>query len=576
MKKFLAVTSLVEGIDLNAESILYIENVCLKNRELRKSDLLLKKSYSGINDIRRFSLEIDKTKRIIIALLTKKMNEIHQVNYSVRSWDRILFYWLDYYLETMFLKYNNVYLAQKKYKLYAYALDKRDYKHPFFRSGFFSWTQKREDYNFQLYTHVLEYMKVPIEKYVRLKEKTVNSMQKSSGAIRLHKDNDNLYTAETLIINPEQYGFTEYEKNFLKVESRSRIGFLSLDEIDTPTYEYNESLRKKIQFDIINSYSDFEKMILKYLFLDIPTIYLEGFERLNSLVKHINPKNVISAQDHNAWEKISFIIGKNNCKLFTIQIGGDANVWWGRDEAYLESCFSDVLYTSGWINKEYSCLMKKLTNPRYAKAISDKNNSIEKKYDILYVGGVVFTYQFIISLMISLYAKEYQEKRVNFIKQLLKIKNIKTKIRPFELDEEWINSITKWNNVIIDNHNLRFTKEVQKTRLCIVDFIGTPWAEAFVLNIPTIIIIEESMMNFKSEELEVIILLKKAGILFSSYEEALTFIINNYQEIEKWWNDFFRQNIINDIKNKYIWCATDYKQEWMYEFLTIANGIYEE
>ncbi len=167
-KFFFAVTPLDKGIDNNAEYILYAEEGCARLCKDFTNVKILDNIHSSGNELYNDTLFIRKVYKKVLTVISKKLNEFHGLTYNTNIWSLILYYWLDYYIEVLFQKYILVDYAINNYNVYTYALDKKYYKFPYKKNGFFIWCINDDLYNFQLYSQILEYKGANIKKYIEI------------------------------------------------------------------------------------------------------------------------------------------------------------------------------------------------------------------------------------------------------------------------------------------------------------------------------------------------------------------------------------------------------------------------
>lgn len=572
-KFFFAVTPLDKGIDNNAEYILYAEEGCARLCKDFTNVKILDNIHSSGNELYNDTLFIRKVYKKVLTVISKKLNEFHGLTYNTNIWSLILYYWLDYYIEVLFQKYILVDYAINNYNVYTYALDKKYYKFPYKKNGFFIWCINDDLYNFQLYSQILEYKGANIKKYIEIdgtagkKKINVKNMPVLQKII-----NKTAKTAKTIIVNPNNFEFTYKEMMYMYIKSKFKMGYFYCNDDYIPVEEYNTGLREKISIKNYNTNNDFEKMVLQMVFKDMPTCYLEGFDNYRKFCFQTKAKNIVEAEDWHYLTSAALMasnVKSVNGKLFTLKTGGDANILKGKTETYDDLNLSDVLYSSGW-KKDGICQVKTLTNPRMWKAKLSKKY-IEKKTDVLYIGNVLWSYRCIMGNISSLHSKEYLDDCVNFLERLSK-ENIEICARFFPIKSKWdiCKIIQERNiNIKIDDYKEDFITAAQKTRLAVVDFFNTPWAELLILDIPMIMVGLPYNEYFSEEGYEVVKILREANMYFDTYSDAIVFINNNIADIEIWWKEKRRIYITRQLKSKYIWCSDNAKKEWINEFLKI-------
>lgn len=575
---FLAVTSIDEAIDKDAERIIYIEDGCLKKKDNTEEFEIVGKPFVTADEVLQRINLINDEYEMILQELSVKLNKIHNKDLSIEAWRVILCMWLPYYMDVMFNKYSNVKKAITDYgNLYTNTLSEDSYIHPYYGYGFWIWTLKREDYNFQLYSHVLEYLAIKINDRICIKQNQRSSaMDRKKGIkdIGIKALNNIAKKAETIVVNPHNFEITVLDMIQLWLKSGFKMGFFFTDAVDIEPEMFNKEYRSSLELEINPMDSEFVRLIKKYIFDDMPTMYLEGFSKSIRIFEKYECKKIISAEDY-PFYPAALLMGANKNrqgKLYVIPLGGDSNIWQGMSEAYLAGTIADILYTTGWKDNAWKCELRKITNPRYWKAVKNIKAK-EKRCDILYVATATFAYRTLMSNVNSIFTKEYVEDSLMFLHHLSADNKIRIRAR-FFCETGWI--VEKRKNklarsVKTDDYKKRFIDTAQECRLCVVDSFGTAWAEALAMNIPLIIVIPQYMEFFSEKGWELVSKLKKAGIYYNNYTDANEYIQKNISNIELWWKNNERQKIIQQVKDEYVWCADNAKNEWLDEFIRISK-----
>ena len=94
MKTFLAVTSIEDAIDKEAEKVVYIEDGCLKKKKKTEGFEVVEKPFTTTEEISKHILIVKGEYEKILYELSIKLNEIHHKELSVKAWRVILCRWL--------------------------------------------------------------------------------------------------------------------------------------------------------------------------------------------------------------------------------------------------------------------------------------------------------------------------------------------------------------------------------------------------------------------------------------------------------------------------------------------------
>ena len=378
--------------------------------------------------------------------------------------------------------------------------------------------------------------------------------------------------AELLDLMSDIEANIDYPEYDIEEVTNRKIDFLEIGSCNVPQMEYDSDYRTHLKMKLSGNETEFEKFVLTFFFQDIPTVLLEGFNMMKEIVSDVNAKKVIHAEVGDPFETAELLLSSRCNKVYTIASGGEGNLPMGRNEAYLHSKITDVLYTTGW-KEQYDAILKPITIPRLYKASRSKNK--KKIYDLLYISGPIFAYRFTASNLASYSSYQYVRDSVSFLNQLAGRRVYNTiSARIFAGNTGW-NVLEKMksinHNIHIDLHKNPMMVEVNKSRLCVIDYIGTTWIEVLASNTPLILIVPEYVDFLSVDGERVKERLSEVGIWHSSYSEAIDYICNIAQSIEDWWYDSKRQLVVKEIMKTHAHVARNVKKEWYKEFLKISK-----
>ena len=100
----------------------------------------------------------------------------------------------------------------------------------------------------------------------------------------------------------------------------------------------------------------------------------------------------------------------------------------------------------------------------------------------------------------------------------------------------------------LPNVKQKFIKDLEKTRIAIINTNSTTILESLILDIPTVWILEPQIRPIKNDKKIIFDELIKNKILFFDYEIATKHIISIYENPNKWW----KNNDTQIAKNKFI------------------------
>lgn len=588
--------------DLEADHIIFAESGCaIEILEKCNGDSKFIIDNNRWEDCKAVSDErvfLDKIQDDIIRRLCDGYNECFKQRLTVKDVDRLLYPWLDYYIETMYYKFMTLEDIQNKYKdIYVWGLDEKDYYYCNIPMDFMTKVATDDWYNLQLYTLVAKYKGIEIRKFIakedeqcnnsikfdrirnvfRLPIRTIHYLNGKKNRFRSQVINALSYNAETVVINPTRFLMTYRELLGLMVRSKGKIGAYYFDCVSMDFGEYDQSLRREFPLDTKDTICDFEEFLLRRLVYDIPLICMEGIRyNLNDVnsTRYTNAKRIISVSDAKCdYRAKAFILGlREKCLWYNIEIGGPGNLYCNRDETYSEERISDIYYTNGWIDAQCPCEIRPLYNPRFL--ISAKLNKRRKlKGDVLYGGTFIPRYQCIQGFAACRNPKAYYEHCFRIIDILVKLK-INLTVRLYHNAGWDVHKCIEedFPNVVIEGLDQPFQMMVRNYRLYICDVLSTTWGEAYAAGIPFMIVSDKAFEMFSAIGEYWMNRLRSCGIYHEDYKSAGEYIASIIDHVEEWWNDAERQNIIRQFTDLYARIPVNLKENrWSKEIVRISQ-----
>ena len=319
-------------------------------------------------------------------------------------------------------------------------------------------------------------------------------------------------------------------------------------------YQFIKNIRNEFIFQKEGLITNKERLIRLLLPEMIPTLYIEGFSSLQKIVKKHNlPNKQINIYTCNAWNDTIFKFWlsekiNNGSKL----IYGQHGAGYGLTKKYIgdthDRKISDKFITWG---QEYN---------KDKKNISGIVQSVieYKKKSFFSINKNKITLVTTVS-DIYLYRNEIKDPNllatdlnniayfINKIYDVFKNKLI-VKIHPLEYKKSfsYFNYLQNKNKSIkIVTKEMSLQKLMEQSRISIFFYLGTDFLKNLAIMRPSIMIMTKQLQNILTHEAnEFFEDMAKAKVIFYNYEEAAEFIINNYQNMDRWWLDSYTQTQI--------------------------------
>ena len=606
MKCFVATTAKIETWDLNAENIVFAEPgcaACYKERDNCKINFIIPDGRWG--NCEHFQDETDFLNRIqadILQRLTDAYSQISGLALTTKDIGRLLFPWLDYYIDAMYYKFFALEDIEKKYKdIYIYGLEERDFYCANVPMDFMIRVAKNDLLNLQLYTIVAKYKGIKIEKFINRDDIQENESVKQKRNINIYNFPYKLFRycikkstqiikyvwhkcanfmshrAKTVIINPTSFLLSNKDLLDLILHSKGNIGAYYTNSKQQVDLAYNKEFRNIFPLNRKEAMCDFEQFLLERIAYDIPINCMEGMEESFDNIQARKYKKVekIVSDSGSAcdYQAIKFILSKRkNCKWYNSELGGNGNFQRGRNEVDAEEKISDIYYTNGWTDSQIACNYRPFYNPRFLNAAALGANNVER-HGILYVGTFCSRYRCVHDNTVCRNAKSYLENCLELLEILSQLKiGVTARLYP---DEGWgleKKVIDRFPNIGIDRLKEEFPKAVRKYELYVCDWLATTWEEAYASGTPIIVVGNRELEHYSSAAKEWIEKLRGCGIYQEDAYSAGRYIASIIDHIEEWWNDAERQCVIQQFTDIYAHMPSSLdKNVWVKEIENISK-----
>jgi putative transferase (TIGR04331 family) len=506
-----------------------------------------------------FALETDKkfkeisyvqtlTSELLIELAAA-LNSLHDTNHSPRYWNILLGHWLGRHVNVCFNRYFTIEQALKNYKITSTTIfDSTGYSLATSDSTDFLWACNDDIWNNVLYGRVLEHMgckDVELD-LVHLKnkenffkqDKSISNIQQIIKPIgrkikafginifgRLAKDSDAFIIKSYL---------PKWDEIKLQLALWQCPQFWQSPPLKT--VKRDTEMRRKF---IVNStnYKGFEKFVRDLLPELIPTCYLEGYVELGKQVETLewpsHPKFIFTSNNFDFDEIFKAWVGlkvEQGVPYFTGAHGNYQADPYASNQPELVSCDNFFCWGSANGNiKNISAFVFKIANkPR------------KTKLD----GGLLLiednlTHQIALNDIYSKFSV-YQEQQFQFVEALPeKIKQELTvrlhgawRSMGWSDDKRWSDRMPA---VHLETGEAPIQKLCAKSRLVVHSYDSTGILETLASNTPTLCFWDGGLDHLLPRDKPYYELLRGAGILADSPEQAALFVTQYWDDIDGWW-----------------------------------------
>ena len=479
--------------------------------------------------------------------LSKKMNLIHGVDFSVRYWRILIGPWLGYFIQMLFDRWESIHQALGENTVTeTIVLSGGEENFTPHDMTDFSKLYISDEWNHHIYSTILQEFTttkcinrsrcckhdtendIPVTSWKR-KVKSILSKSYSWTANFLSRRNDAFFLATYLPMLDEM----KLHFKFRQVPQYWRA---------VPSIFVSKNCSSRQWVLNCKSNSVFEKFVRTLIPRQIPTIYLEGYKKLLTQTKSLpwpaQPKIIWTSNSHSeddvfkAWaaQKV-----EQGSPLVIGQHGGHYGIgrWSFLEEHEIKIC--DCYFSWGWKNPDNQ-KVKALGQLKSKQTIKRNNN--EKNGALLVTCALPrFSYS-MYSVFISSQYLDYFDDQCLFIKHLpQRIRNCFT-VRLFPEDYGW-DQEERWRDrfpaLKLDNGKSKIENIIKQSRLYVSTYNATTFLESFTMNVPTVIYWNPDHWELRDSAVPYFDELKRVGIFHDNPRDAALHVKKIWNNIDAWW-----------------------------------------
>ena len=488
---------------------------------------------------------------VLLKDISKQLNQIHGVEYSVRYWRILIGPWLGYFTQVLFDRWSMLEVVLNDCNVDACIVLDRDEKSLIpndmvhFNSLFVC-----DDWNEAIYTQLLKKYyssKIDIQELSsddvvlcqagqqkqswvgRLKEVLFDCINKTNGF--LTDSNEYFFISSYLPFNANfktQWRLGQWPKFWRLVNTPSTLPNLKWRQWTSTKYTHKDDF-----FNIVN------ELIPRH----IPTVYLEGYYSLDKAVQGLqwpkHPKVIFTSNSYNADDVFKAWAAQKvdkGSRLIIGQHGGNFGMtpWSFLEEHQIE--ISDIFLSWGWSNKNNSKIIPVGNLKGFGNHINYDPNG-----GALMVEMTVPRYSYhMYSIPVASQWLLYFEDQCRFVNELPIELRSKLKIRLYRSDYGWDQKL-RWTdrfpNINLDPGIQPIKKIIRKSRLFVSTYNATTYLESLSWNMPTIIFWDGKYWEVTKEAESYFNLLRDVGIFHDTPESAANKMVEVWDDVDKWWQN---------------------------------------
>ena len=502
----------------------------------------------------------------IMPYLAEALNNYHHTQYSIKFWKCTCGLWLNIFIASTFDRWSMAEVANNSYELKEVLLLDID-KHsiiPNDLNHFSNLSESSDEWNSYIYHKLfLRFDGLIIKKIQNFKKyKSLSKILHFKALVKLstHKILDKLlyfFSKNNQIIFVDSYFSI---KDLWKLELRLKqfpSFFIFNEKIKKTTINIQKRQEFDLQYSPIN---DFESFLISLIHEQIPSSYLEDYDEIVSKFKSFpvlsSVEVIYTANAHlyndqfNIWSAHAI---DNDVKMIYGQHGGGTRSLFHDSilNYELSTCDSYIPWGEGGRpdRKHVVLPVNKFSNNK------KKINKINK--GILLILDCKKRYPSDLYSNLVQYSK-YLSDQKSFISLIDKkiVSDLKVRPNPNSKKQGWASHFQIELDYPNDS-NKSFIKSIQKQRLVVISCNETTLLQSLAMNIPTIAFWDASSEVLNKESIIFYRKLTDVGVLHKSPESAATFINENWQTIESWWNNKELQIVRSEFCRNFIYTSSD-------------------
>ncbi|MFL2601072.1 MAG: LIC12162 family transferase [Flavobacteriaceae bacterium] len=522
-----------------------------KNEWVKRNHSVLKYHWDNREKLKRDFKYLNELYEYIIPIISKKMNVIHNVNYSNRYWRVLIGPWLSNFIQIIFDRW---FMLQSLDNVNSVSTIKQNRSDQVPNDmAEFNMLFIEDEWNEFIYSLIIQKEKL-VPKIIKVR--------KNFNKAKEENDNKKLKNIINGILNIYNKIFTLRNKYFFlnSYFPRWALFLVNLKLKQLPSFSINNPV-PRIDFDlsfrnwkILEDSEDKFLNILNYLIpLQIPKIYLEGFSRMKSVIKKSNwpksPKVIFTANSYSeddffkVWAASKI---EKSSKLIIAQHGGHFGMTPMESHAEHQYIISDKWISWGWHKKDIPKI----------KAIGNIKIIRKKKYISKPSGyGLIigmeyprFSY-YLYSVPISSQYLSHLKNQFLFLDELPQKIFREILFKPYPTNYKWFTNkrfLDIFPNLNIDKSGKSLRRLLKDARICIVTYNGTTFLESFAWDFPTIIFFDSLFYELNNEAKASFEILKRVNIFHSTPESAALHLVKIWDDVMDWWNEPLTQFAVEE------------------------------
>jgi putative transferase (TIGR04331 family) len=500
----------------------------------------------------------------------KELNKIHDVDYSYKYWEIVIGPWLKSFTGILYDRWYMISQTLKKTDKFETIVINRNLYPPQNFSDFLDKSTTDDLWNHLIYYEAiklhrnLKVIKVDLPRSAyKSKSSRINItkrfLKKIRGIFSIFSTKNNFFLISSY--------FDVFSLIKLELFLRQIPSFPISPNI--PCFKVSNEFRKNININLSQDILSFENFLSKLIPKQMPKCYIEGYKHIAKQIKIINwpsnPKTIFTSNSHIAddffkfWAALKVV---NGTQLICGQHGGQYGI--GKFSMWEdhERSISDKYFSWGWKGKN----IIDMSASKLVGAKPRNNHICYSNKELLLVSTSVPRYSYTLgSIPIAGQILKEIESQMNFVKSLdhdiqskLTVKLQKFDYKQFQ-KQRWTDELP---GISISSNKSQLNKIIEDCRLLVSTYNATVFLESLSRNIPTILLWNPDFWQLRESVKSDFEILEKSEIMHYNAKSASTLINSIWADVEGWWLDEDRQQVIKKFCHKYARVNNKWLSEW--------------
>ena len=515
--------------------------------------------------------------------LASSLNDSHNEDFHLRYWRILLGPWLSYFVGIIYDRYLSINSAIESKKIthtWIPPLKPTPWT-PLDTNTFLVSACSNDNFNLYLYSQIMT--KIGRISFEHKEDESFFGELNDTEGDSLSLSKKFFFSIKDFLIKisrriPDRFNQIVFSSSGLSFWNQVRlqislgqIPYLASRNIIYSQISTNEDLRKKIKLP--RATNEFESILNDLIIEQLPTPFLENYsfirkKSLDAFPK--NPKVIFTAYDFALNEGFKFWAAtqiERGAKLILAQHGGGYGMAGPLEQQSRELEICDKYFTWGWKLKS-----QPKTVPMAGGKLQDAQYNIKSDPNGTILWVAVSWQPFFVRIdhiTTGFHGPKYFLRQACFLDTISPevFKLLLMRRPPMECSGEGERFNKIYPSLKIYQGSTTLPKQLQNSRLCVHDYLGTTWLETLSMNFPTVVFWDPTRVKIAESAQPYLDDLRRVKILHDTPESAANLINEIYEDPLTWWMSPERQKEREKFCYQFTRKSENWLEEWKDELL---------